>query len=192
MKRMKMMFGQRRIMILATLAILVLAAAALVASSASFTATSANPGNLFAAGSLAIDNSLNDELAGTQNAILSMVGMKPGDHVDGTVSVQNVGSLAGTFSLTKSRSAATGTAGFDNVLQLLVMDGANQIYSGPLSGFLDGSASNTYTYATPWGSMAQHNYTFTVTWPTTHAGSPTDNQLMNATCTYVFTWDAVQ
>ena len=50
MKRMKVMFGQRRIMILATLAILVLAAAALAASSASFTATSANAGNVFTAG----------------------------------------------------------------------------------------------------------------------------------------------
>ena len=43
MKRMKVLFGQRRIMVLATLAILVLTAAALVASSASFTAQSANP-----------------------------------------------------------------------------------------------------------------------------------------------------
>ncbi len=43
MKRMKMMFGQRRIMILATLAILVLAAAALAASSASFTAQLGQP-----------------------------------------------------------------------------------------------------------------------------------------------------
>ena len=50
MKRMKVLFGQRRIMVLATLAILVLTAAALVASSASFTATSANPGNVFTAG----------------------------------------------------------------------------------------------------------------------------------------------
>ena len=43
MKRMKVLFGNRRMMVLLTLAILVLAAAALVASSASFTATSANP-----------------------------------------------------------------------------------------------------------------------------------------------------
>ena len=52
MKRMKVLFGQRRVMVLATLAILVLVAAALVASSASFTATSANPGNAFTAGVL--------------------------------------------------------------------------------------------------------------------------------------------
>ena len=45
MKRMKVLFGNRRMMVLLTLAILVLAATALVASSASFTATSANPSN---------------------------------------------------------------------------------------------------------------------------------------------------
>ena len=46
MKRMKVLFGNRRMMVLLTLAILVLAATALVASSASFTATSANPDNV--------------------------------------------------------------------------------------------------------------------------------------------------
>ncbi|HTX68730.1 MAG TPA: hypothetical protein VMH50_06245, partial [Thermoleophilia bacterium] len=57
MKRMKVLIGKRRVMVIATLAILVLAAAALVASSASFTATpSANPGNVFTAGSLHILN----------------------------------------------------------------------------------------------------------------------------------------
>ena len=50
MKRMKVLIGKRRVMVIATLAILVLAAAALVASSASFTAQSANPGNVFTAG----------------------------------------------------------------------------------------------------------------------------------------------
>ena len=54
MKRMKILIGKRRVMVIATLAILVLAAAALVASSASFTATSANPGNVFTAGGLHI------------------------------------------------------------------------------------------------------------------------------------------
>ncbi len=43
MKRMKVLIGNRRMMVLLTLAILVLAAAAIIASSASFTATSANP-----------------------------------------------------------------------------------------------------------------------------------------------------
>ena len=57
MKRMKVLFGQRRVMVLVTLAVLVLAAAALVASSASFTATSANPDNTFTAGVMSLGNS---------------------------------------------------------------------------------------------------------------------------------------
>ena len=56
MKRMKVLFGNRRMMVLLTLAILVLTATALVASSASFTATSANPDNVFTSGSLSITN----------------------------------------------------------------------------------------------------------------------------------------
>ena len=56
MKRMKVLIGKRRVMVIATLAILVLAAAALAASSASFTATSANPSNVFSAGHLTMSN----------------------------------------------------------------------------------------------------------------------------------------
>ena len=44
MKRMKVLFGKRRAMVLVTLAVLVLAAAALIASSASFTTSRANVG----------------------------------------------------------------------------------------------------------------------------------------------------
>jgi hypothetical protein len=195
MKRMKVLIGKRRVMVIATLAILVVAAAALVASSASFTATSANPGNFFTAGSIKIDNSLNDEAAGTENAILSMDGMKPGDHTSGTVSVENVGSLPGTFTLSKTRTAFVNNAAFDTVLQLQIMDGATELYNGPLSGNLNG-ASAAYVYATPWAPSTPHNYTFTVTWPSARGGSvpatPTDNQLMDASCTYTFTWSAQQ
>ena len=43
MKRMRVLFGQRRMMVLVTLTILVLAAVALAASSASFTAPRRTP-----------------------------------------------------------------------------------------------------------------------------------------------------
>jgi len=52
MKRMKVLFGNRRAMVLLTLVILVLAAAAVYASGASFTASSANLSNTFTTGNL--------------------------------------------------------------------------------------------------------------------------------------------
>ena len=71
MKRMKVLFGNRRMMVLLTLAILVLAATALVASSASFTATSANPGNMFTAGNLSLDNGPSNGAADLPSSLAS-------------------------------------------------------------------------------------------------------------------------
>ena len=107
-----------------------LAATALAASSASFTATSANPGNVFTAGSLIIDNSLNDEANNTEAAILTMSLMKPGDTKSGSVTIANVGTLAGNFTLSKSRTA--GSAAFGDELHLVITDGASPLYDGTL------------------------------------------------------------
>ena len=54
MKRVKVLLGRRRMLVLATMAVLLLAVGVIVASSASFTATSANPGNVFTAGILSM------------------------------------------------------------------------------------------------------------------------------------------
>ena len=95
MKRMKVLFGNRRMMVMLTLAILVLAAAALIASSASFTATSANPNNTFTAGSLYISNedTGGNSRDGVQVLNLMASGMKPGDVVTGTAVIGNSGEL---------------------------------------------------------------------------------------------------
>ncbi len=106
MKRMKVLFGNRRMMVLLTLAILVLAATALVASSASFTATSANPGNTFTAGT-ADDRQQPEhrERHAKRPSSRCPAYMKPGDSaVTGSVTITNAGDAsAGTFTLTKSR-----------------------------------------------------------------------------------------
>jgi spore coat-associated protein N len=82
--------------VLGALSALIAAVAVAVGSSASFTASSANPSNTFAAGSLSILNS-NEALA-----VLTASGMKPGDSATGTVDVQNTGSLSGAFTLSRS------------------------------------------------------------------------------------------
>jgi len=176
MKRMQVLFGQRRLMVLVTLAALVLTAAVVIGSGASFTATSANPGNVFTAGSLYIDNSLE----GT--AILTAVNMKPGDTVTGTVTLENVGTVSGAFSVTKGQVADAD--GLGDVLQLSVAEGASSVYSGDLSGAMSGVSLGT------WAPEAPHTYTFTVTWPN-GTGVPDDNAFMGTTCTYRFDWNAV-
>ena len=92
MKRMKVLIGKRRMMVLLTLTVLVLAAAALVASSASFTASSANPGNMFTAGTLTMSNSK------ANTAVVTAAQMMPGQTTSGGVTVTNTGDVSGDFS----------------------------------------------------------------------------------------------
>src|SRR5688572_21993700 len=82
------------------LALVAIASAVAVGSSASFTATAANPSNTFATGSLSIFNSKDGV------AVLTAAGMKPGDPAaTGTVDVQNSGTTSGAFTLSASAIA---------------------------------------------------------------------------------------
>jgi hypothetical protein len=81
---------------LSALVTLLLAAGAVVGSGADFTASSANPANTFATGTLSIVN----EKEGV--AVLSATGIRPGDPAQtGTVDIQNSGSLSGAFTLVR-------------------------------------------------------------------------------------------
>ena len=184
MKRMRVLFGQRRVMVLVTLTVLVLAAAALVASSASFSATSANPNNVFTAGSLNIGNYLADGSTineGQAVVNLSMTNMKPGDSSWGVTVIKNTGTLPGTFTLTGSLKAGSDAA-LASQLQLVVKQDGTQIYSGSLSGF--GPLPLT---AGQWVKDEVHTYRFDVTFP-----AASGNSFMGASATAIFTWNAVQ
>src|SRR3982751_1520596 len=103
--------------VLGALAALTTAVAVAVGSSASFTATSANPSNTFAAGTLSILNS--KEAA----AVLTASNMKPGDSSTGTVDVQNNGTLSGAFTLSRSNIAdSDGVNPMSAKLNLVVKD----------------------------------------------------------------------
>jgi hypothetical protein len=81
---------------LAALATVLVAIGITGASGASFTATSANPSNVFSAGTMSMLNS-KDTLA-----ILTASNMKPADPATkGTVDIKNTGSLAGAFTLSR-------------------------------------------------------------------------------------------
>ena len=112
MSRLHVLASQPRIALGALLTLL-LAAGAVVGSGADFTASSANPANTFASGTLSILNS------NEGTAVLTANGLRPaGTPAVGTVDIENTGSLSGDFTLSR-------TAPVDS-------DGAN-----PLSGKLN-------------------------------------------------------
>src|SRR5215211_7675637 len=120
--------------VLGALSALIAAVAVAVGSSASFTASSANPSNTFAAGTLSILNSKEGL------AVLTASGMKPGDSATGTVDVQNTGSLCGDFS--------SGTPTCDA--------GDPQKYSGTIAA-MGSTALGTFA------ANEKHRYQFAVT-----------------------------
>jgi hypothetical protein len=94
MSRLSVLAAQPR-MALGALFTLLLAAGAVVGSGADFTASSANPANTFATGTLSMVNS------NAGSAVLTASGLRPGNSAAGTVDIQNSGSLSGTFALVR-------------------------------------------------------------------------------------------
>jgi hypothetical protein len=96
MSRLQVLMGQPKLALGALLTLL-LAAGAVVGSGADFTASSANPANTFASGTLSMVNSKEGV------AVLQAANMRPGDPASvGTVDIENDGSLSGAFTLSRS------------------------------------------------------------------------------------------
>jgi spore coat-associated protein N len=174
---------------LGVLALVLIAVGVAVGSGANFSASSANPSNTFTAGTLTMSNS-NDAAA-----ILNASNWKPGDTTNGTVDIQNTGSLAGTFSL--SRTALTNSDGsnpLSDKIDLVVKDcgdfsggtptcdaGDPIKYSDTLSAMTSSVALGTYA------ANEQHRYQFSATFNSS-AGNAYQGDNSSAT----FTWNAVQ
>jgi spore coat-associated protein N len=166
---------------------LAIMASAVLGSGAVFTSTSANPSNVFTAGSLHHTNSKSGA------AILTASKMKPGDTVQGTVTIANDGDLAGTFSLSTSNLSDTpGTNGgkMSDVLQLQIVDQTTSttIYSGAIKS-VGTVAAGTYA------AGASHTYQFTVTFPdggTPGSATTGDNAYKSSSMSIEFDWNEVQ
>jgi spore coat-associated protein N len=156
---------------LGALVTLLLAAGAVVGSGADFTASSANPANTFASGTLSILNEKDGE------AVLSASNMRPGDPAQtGTVDITNDGSLTGTFTL--ARGAVTNTdagAPLAAKLNVTVVDcgayagataptcgdlGETVLYTGTLADM--GTAGHEITSLGSFASGAERRYRFSV------------------------------
>jgi len=167
---------------LGALAVVLAAVGITVGSGANFTAHAANPANTFTAGTLTIGSS-------ASSALFNSLNMKPGDTVNGTVDIQNTGSLPGTFTL--STSSPVDTGGLLAQLDLKVEDcgvysgttaptcaGTNFVYNGK-AGSLTSAALGSFA------ANAKHRYNFFVTLP-----SNTTNAFQGKTASVEFDWDA--
>jgi spore coat-associated protein N len=171
---------------LGVLSALIAAVAVAVGSSASFTATSANPSNTFAAGTLTILNSREGL------AVLTASNMRPGDSATGTVDVKNTGSLSGAFTLSRSNIVdSDGTFPMSAKLDLVVKD-CGDFSSGTPTCDLGDPVKYTGTIAamssTALGTFAadeKHRYQFAVTF-----NSGANNNYQGGSSSVEFDWDA--
>jgi len=162
--------------ILLPLATVVAAGAIAVGSGASFSSTTGNTISAVTAGSLAQTNSK----AGA--AIFTIPNMKPGDTVNGSLTLTNTGTLPADFSLTEASSSNT-FGGSDLTLDIVDVTTSTTVYTGTFGGLADGVKNALGT----WAPGAAHNFRFTVK---LSQDAPNTDQGKTAGATY--TWDSVQ
>jgi spore coat-associated protein N len=168
---------------------LMIAAAVAVGSGANFNSTSANPSNVFTAGTITHSNSK------TSAAILTLTNMVPGNTSTGSVDIKNTGSAAGTFTLTHGTNTDTPPSpGLSKKLTVVITDNGDpacvtacpaavQVYSGTIF------AMPTTTTLGTFPSLATHRYTFLVTFP--DAGlNGADNAYQGASTTVDYNWSS--
>ncbi|MGJ9373899.1 TasA family protein [Nesterenkonia sp. CF4.4] len=168
--------NSRRRRVLLPLAGLLTAAALVVGSGADFTSSSVNDGNAYTTGTLTQSNSKVDE------AIFSLDGLKPGDTVNGGVTLENTGSLPASFKLTES--ATNGFVNKSNLQLTITEAGASDpVWSGTFGELTTAGALPLGT----WAPGASREFTFSVT---LDQAAQNDEQGKTATATY--SWDAIQ
>jgi hypothetical protein len=174
---------------LGVLALVLVAVGVAVGSGANFSASSANPSNTFTAGTLTMSNSSDAA------AVLTASNWKPGDVQTGTVDIQNTGSLAGTFSLSRTAlNDSDGANPLSNKIDLVVKDcgdfsGGTPVcdagdpvkYTGTLNAMSSSVALGSYA------ANEKHKYQFAATF-----NSSAGNVYQGDNSTATFNWDAVQ
>jgi spore coat-associated protein N len=158
-----------------------------VGSGANFNSTSANPSNVFSAGTISQTNSK------TGAAVLTASGMKPGGTATGTVDIKNTGSVPGAFTLSQSNLTNTpASPALSAKLTIVITDqgdpacvsscpAATTVYSGTIAGM---GSTTLGTFA----AAVTHRYQFVVTFPDSGTGGA-DNSYQGASTSvdYAFT-----
>ena len=181
---------------LGALAVLVAATGIVAGSGANFTASSANPSNTFATGSLSIDNSKEGA------AILTAANLRPGGPAaTGTVDIQNSGTLGGTFTLSRDSLTNTdATNPLSGKLNIVVKDCG--LWADGTTVNPCGDGDDTVVYGSPTATLtamsspvalgtfaaeAKHRYEFSVA-----LDSSAGDAYQGGQSTFRFVWNAVQ
>lgn len=162
--------------VLVPLTVLLAAGALAVGSGATFSSETSNTISTVTSGTLLHTNSKD----GAQ--IFNLGNVKPGDTLNGTVTITNTGSLPATFSLTETSS----TNGFSGEYLKLAIKNTTTgvtVYDGTFGGLVDGSKTSLGDVA----AGAANVYTFTVTLA---QDAPNSEQGKSATAAYQ--WSSVQ
>ena len=150
-------------------------------SSASFTATTTNPGNSFGSATLSASN---DKSAAA--SLISITNLVPGDTANRTVTITNSGNAGFTYVGAASATAATALwTDTTNGLQVSVKRGATVLYTGalknlaiPASGTIAPAGTDTLTFDFSLPTTADNTFQtltqdFTITYTATQlAGAP--------------------
>ncbi|KRB78334.1 hypothetical protein ASE01_03390 [Nocardioides sp. Root190] len=162
--------------VLVPLATLTAAGAIAVGSGATFTSESNNTISAVTAGTL---QQLNSKDGG---AIFDLSNLKPGDTLNGSLTLTNTGSLPATFSLTETSSTNT-FSGSNLSLTITNTTTGTPVYNGTFGGLVDGSKNDLGVVQ----AGVANNYTFTVKLAT-GAGNEDQGKAASA----VYKWDSVQ
>lgn len=161
--------------VLVPLATLAAAGAIAVGSGATFTSQSGNTISAVTAGSLSQLNSKDGQ------AVFDLIDLKPGDTLNGSLTLKNTGSLPADFGLTEVDSDNEFT-GANLGLTIRNTTTGTTVYSGTFGGLTDDR--NDIGVIAP---GATNTFTFTVTLAST---APNDDQ--GATASALYAWDSVQ
>jgi len=143
--------------------------------SASFTATTTNPGNQFGSATLTASN---DKSAA--GSLISISNLVPGDTANRTVVISNTGNADFTYTGAISSTATTALwTDTTNGLQVTVKRGATTLYTGPLKNLalaasptIAATTTDTLTFdfslpASAGNSMQSQSQDFTITYTAT-------------------------
>lgn len=162
--------------VLVPLATLAAAGAVAVGSGATFTSESNNTISAVTAGTLQQTNSKDG------GAIFDLSNLKPGDTLNGSLTLKNTGSLPAAFSLTET-SSANGFTGSNLTLTITNTTTGSSVYNGTFGGLVDGAKTDIGVVE----PGVANNFTFTVKLAST---TPNDDQGKTASAAYK--WDSVQ
>lgn len=162
--------------VLVPLATLLAAGSVAVGSGATFSSTTGNTISSVTSGTLTQSNSK------ANAAIFDLRDMKPGDTLNGGLTVTNTGSLPATFSLTETASS-NGFAGSNLTLSITNTTTGAVVYDGTFGGLADNQAQDLGVVQ---GGVA-NSYRFTV-----KLAQETPNTDQGKTATASYRWDSVQ